>query len=562
MKHEIFEHIKSQLKPDSVVVEKTIEKIVDHKQKQPTSHTNKRLQWALLLVVTIGLVVGLIRILPAQNVSEEPTLSEVYLGLETTDFELMQADFSANYAGISDFSALRKMSSIFPVTYVMVKAKSVQTLDVSLDDTTFFDEAWQYQVDVLEATQLSLVGTTIDVRQFLQGADDQGNNNLMRIGGVYILQLSKYESYYFNPSEYTLLFESDHQGKIHTHSSEPDFKKYNGLDLMDFWNNFKIIGLETTDFNLSSIADFALFEGVSSLDDLKRKALDEEYSYVLVKALDAETTTTDLGYPFDKVWTYQVEVLDATKSSLVGETIQVTQNLLAESENGENNLMRTDGVYILQVSSIEDQYQNEYDYTHLFEVDQLNLVHTHSSVPEIQKYNGQSVSDFWKLLTSKGLEVSDFELEQTNFNALIDYVGILEIEDLVKHYKGEFEVVQALSIEDTTVSENYEKSIFVEVEVLNATDTQRIGQKMKVFQNLAAVASTGENNFMRIGGVYVLQIYEDDGVFTNSNEYTLLFEKDLYGKMHTHSSQPGINQYNGMDIDSFWELITQVYSEN
>lgn len=67
----------------------------------------------------------------------------------------------------------------------------------------------------------------------------KGTNNYLKVEGVYLLLIFYYLDEYWVLGDLDVLFEIDDQGKIFSHSSYPEFTKYDGLDYINVFDVIK-----------------------------------------------------------------------------------------------------------------------------------------------------------------------------------------------------------------------------------------------------------------------------------------------------------------------------------
>ena len=69
------------------------------------------------------------------------------------------------------------------------------------------------------------------------------------------------------------------------------------------------------------------------------------------------------------------------------------------------------------------------------------------------------------------------------------------------------------------------------------------------------------NNLLRVGGVYVLPLKFNEylGAYRVVGDLDVLFELDDAGKMVSHSRFEGLNQYDGMSLPDFIEIVRGLY---
>ena len=71
------------------------------------------------------------------------------------------------------------------------------------------------------------------------------------------------------------------------------------------------------------------------------------------------------------------------------------------------------------------------------------------------------------------------------------------------------------------------------------------------------------NNLLRVSGIYVLPLRFSEywGAYEVVGDLDVLFELDDMGKMVSHSQWEGLNQYNGMTLPDFLDVVQGLYPQ-
>ena len=94
--------------------------------------------------------------------------------------------------------------------------------------------------------------------------------------------------------------------------------------------------------------------------------------------------------------------------------------------------------------------------------------------------------------------------------------------------------------------------------------TVSTGSRVLIRQQLIGGCSMDEpNNLLRVSGIYVLPLRfnEYGGAYEVVGDLDVLFELDDMGKMVSHSRWEGLNQYNGMTLPDFLDIIQGLYPQ-
>jgi hypothetical protein len=149
--------------------------------------------------------------------------------------------------------------------------------------------------------------------------------------------------------------------------------------------------------------------------------------FAVVRVTGAEPYTRKLSWG-----TFEGQLATADILDIIGDSIdipvKIEQSLYGGCTNSdETNLLRIGGVYVLPLVKLEsDEHWTIYgDLDVLFEVDDKNLIHSHSEYPEIKKYDGKELASLWKdirNLHSDWLFISRFA-EHIGRGARVEIVG-------------------------------------------------------------------------------------------------------------------------------------------
>jgi len=94
--------------------------------------------------------------------------------------------------------------------------------------------------------------------------------------------------------------------------------------------------------------------------------------------------------------------------------------------------------------------------------------------------------------------------------------------------------------------------------------TVSTGSRVLIRQQLIGGCTMDEpNNLLRLNGVYVLPLRFSEywGAYEVVGDRDVLFELDDRGKMVSHSRWEGLNQYDGMALPDFLEVVNRLYPQ-
>ncbi len=205
-------------------------------------------------------------------------LSDEVKGLSVKDFKL--SEISQNM--IMDRIAFIQFLNFFEYntdSFVIVKVATTKAVPASPSDMSGKQSS---TVKILETVWGEAVPEVINLTQYLYGGcvGDKATN-LLRIGGVYLLPLEKYNGEYYLNGDLDVLFEIDDQGKIWSHSDYADFNRYDGEDYQEVTKEITRISqdealmLATSSFGMA-LRDWQLLEVTVLTDSVQEK---DEYGY-------------------------------------------------------------------------------------------------------------------------------------------------------------------------------------------------------------------------------------------------------------------------------------------
>ncbi|GHV05705.1 hypothetical protein FACS1894217_03050 [Clostridia bacterium] len=247
------------------------------------------------------------------------------------------------------------------------------------------------------------------IKQYLYGGctgDDQ--TNLLRVGGVYLLDLRQYESQYWHIwSDLDVLMEVDDQGLLHSHSRHTDFIQYNGKELAVLWDELvrleenlsrdvnTIVGLPAGDFTWEDdpAVNRLPIEGLWGF--IPKRYGDIRAAVAIVTVQSVESFSDEQGEGQIATIGFWWELVG---SDAIHPQLKIKQYLFGGCVNDEQtNLLRKDGTYVLPLVKRD---ADEYWHVHgeldvLFEVDDQNLIHSHASYARLREYDGKPLATLW-----------------------------------------------------------------------------------------------------------------------------------------------------------------------
>lgn len=168
------------------------------------------------------------------------------------------------------------------------------------------------------------------IKQYLYGGcTGDEETNLLRIGGVYVLPLTRYQSEFWNiGGDLDVLFEVDDNGIIHSHSRQAGFSKYDGQTLSLLWNDLSY--LEQHPILYSRFAENISYDGYVEIMDngLRMRWKNSEWNTEDTEGFSAkiidgkitiETENFNVFRPFEGMTTDEMNTIISEIKQYLGE---------------------------------------------------------------------------------------------------------------------------------------------------------------------------------------------------------------------------------------------------
>ncbi|MDR0491098.1 MAG: hypothetical protein LBH28_07640 [Oscillospiraceae bacterium] len=193
--------------------------------------------------------------------------------------------------------------------------------------------------------------------------------------------------------------------------------------------------------------------------------------------------------------------------------------------------------------------------------------------PSLSLDNGsESAASYVALENRRGrLQAGDFVLaEEVNGLAETDRIVFRSLEDFIEYTDAFVLIANVHEVApdgdnmQSSIAE-YAMTIGDQIRTKQWDDyTVSTGSRVLIRQQLIGGCSMDEpNNLLRVSGVYVLPIRFNEywGAYEVVGDLDVLFELDDMGKMVSHSRWEGLNQYDGMTLSDFLDVVQGLYPQ-